>query len=101
MSGRLVGINSAGGGTFNNVGYAIAVDHVRRQLTGLLMQPYKLRSPALGMRVLDDEGAVVVMDVDERGPAAVHAFAEAYAARHRGGAADRRRARARAEEALS
>ena len=70
MSGRLVGINSAGGGTFNNVGYAIAVDHVRRQLTGLLMQPYKLRSPDLGMRVLDDDGAVVVMDVDERGPAA-------------------------------
>ena len=70
MSGRLVGINSAGGGTFNNVGYAIAVDHVRRQLTGLLMQPYKLRSPDLGMRVLDDEGEVVVMDVDERGPAA-------------------------------
>lgn len=70
MDGRLVGINSAGGGTFNNVGYAIAVDHVRRQLTGLLMQPYKLRSPDLGMRVLDDEGEVVVMDVDARGPAA-------------------------------
>lgn len=70
MNGRLVGINSAGGGTFNNVGYAIAVDHVRRQLTGLLMQPYKLRSPDLGMRVLDDESDVVVMDVDERGPAA-------------------------------
>jgi|GEM_PF-948202 len=71
MNGRLVGINSAGGGTINNVGYAIAVDHVRRQLTGLLMQPYKLRSPELGMRVLDDEGEVVVMDVDERGPAAL------------------------------
>ncbi|MFN3244732.1 MAG: trypsin-like peptidase domain-containing protein [Planctomycetota bacterium] len=70
MNGRLVGINSAGGGSLNNVGYAIAVDHVRRQLTGLLMQPYKLRSPELGMRVLDDEGEVVVMDVDERGPAA-------------------------------
>ena len=70
MGGRLVGINSAGGGSINNVGYAIAVDHVRRQLVGLLMQPYKLRSPDLGMRVLDDEGAVVVMDVDERGPAA-------------------------------
>ena len=39
--------------------------------------------------------------LDERDPAAVHAFAEAYAARHRGGAADRQRARARAEEALS
>ncbi len=70
MGGRLVGINSAGGGSINNVGYAIAVDHVRRQLTGLLMQPYKLRSPDLGMRVLDDEGEVVVMDVDPRGPAA-------------------------------
>ena len=27
--GRLIGINSAGGGTFNNRGYAIEVDHVR------------------------------------------------------------------------
>ena len=70
MNGRLVGINSAGGGTFNNVGYAIAVDHVRTQLTSLLMLPYKLRSVDLGMRVLDDEGKVLVMDVDERGPAA-------------------------------
>ncbi len=70
MDGRLVGINSAGGGTFNNVGYSIAVDHVRSQLTGLLMMAYKLRSVDLGMRILDDEGKVVVMDVDERGPAA-------------------------------
>ena len=69
MAGRLVGINSAGGGTFNNVGFAIEVDHVRRQLLGLLLQPYKLRSPELGLRVLDDEGEVVVMDVDTRGPA--------------------------------
>ena len=71
MNGRLVGINSAGGGTFNNVGYSIAVDHVRNQLTGLLMRAYKLRSADLGMRLLDDEGKVVVMDVDERGPAAL------------------------------
>ncbi|MEO6593785.1 MAG: trypsin-like peptidase domain-containing protein [Planctomycetota bacterium] len=70
MNGRLVGINSAGGGTFNNKGYAIAVDHVRRQVLGLLFAPYKLRSPDLGMRVIDDDGRVVVMDVDDRGPAA-------------------------------
>lgn len=70
MAGRLVGINSAGGGTFNNKGYAIAVDHVRRQLLGLLLQPYKLRSPELGLRVIDEDGKVLVMDVDERGPAA-------------------------------
>lgn len=70
MNGRLIGINSAGGGTFNNVGYSIAVDHVRSQLTGLLMMAYKLRSVDLGMRILDDEGKVVVLDVDERGPAA-------------------------------
>jgi hypothetical protein len=71
MNGRLVGINSAGGGTFNNVGYSIAVDHVRNQLTGLLMQAYKLRSCDLGLRVIDDAGKVAVMDVDERGPAAL------------------------------
>jgi len=71
MNGRLVGINSAGGGTFTNIGYAIAVDHVRAQVLGLLFAAYKLRSPDLGLRVLDDEGKVVVMDVDPRGPAAV------------------------------
>jgi S1-C subfamily serine protease len=70
MNGRLVGINSAGGGTFNNKGYAIAVDHVRNQLLGLLFAAYKLRSPDLGMRVLDAEGKVSVLDVDPRGPAA-------------------------------
>ncbi|MBL8755368.1 MAG: trypsin-like peptidase domain-containing protein [Planctomycetes bacterium] len=70
MNGRLVGINSAGGGTFNNKGYAIAVDHVRNQLLGLLFAAYKLRSPDLGMRVLDADGKVSVLDVDPRGPAA-------------------------------
>ncbi|MBL9078313.1 MAG: trypsin-like peptidase domain-containing protein [Planctomycetes bacterium] len=70
MNGRLVGINSAGGGTFNNKGYAIAVDHVRRQVLGLLFAAYKLRSPDLGLRVLDEQGQVLVMDVDWRGPAA-------------------------------
>lgn len=71
MNGRLVGINSAGGGTFNNVGYAISVDHVRQQITGLLLRAYKLRSVDLGMRIIDDEGKVLVMDVDGRGPAAL------------------------------
>lgn len=70
MNGRLVGINSAGGGTFNNKGYAIGVDHVRRQVLSLLFAAYKLRSPDLGLRVLDEGGRVVVMDCDWRGPAA-------------------------------
>lgn len=70
LAGRLVGINSAGGGTFNNRGYAISVDHVRRQVLGLLLQAYKLRSPDLGMAVLDSDGQVVVSLVDARGPAA-------------------------------
>ncbi len=70
MCGRLVGINSAGGGTFTNRGYAIAVDHVRQQVLTLLLQAYKLRSPELGLRVLDDDGKVVVLDTDPRGPAA-------------------------------
>jgi S1-C subfamily serine protease len=69
MHGRLVGINSAGGGTFTNRGYAIAVDHVRKQILTLLLQAYKLRSPELGLRAVDDEGKVVVMDTDPRGPA--------------------------------
>ncbi|MFN9757295.1 MAG: S1C family serine protease, partial [Planctomycetota bacterium] len=68
--GRLVGINSAGGGTFNNKGYAIEVDHVRKQLLGLLFSAYKLRSPDLGMRIVDDDGRTLVFDVDPRGPAA-------------------------------
>lgn len=70
MNGRLVGINSAGGGTFTNRGYAIAVDHVRTQVLGLLFAAYKLRSPELGIRVVDEAGKVVVSEVDERGPAA-------------------------------
>lgn len=70
MNGRLVGINSAGGGTFNNKGYAIAVDHVRKQVLGLLFAAYKLRSPELGVRVMDEQGKVFVMEVDDRGPAA-------------------------------
>lgn len=71
MNGRLVGINSAGGGTFTNKGYAIAVDHVRSQVLGLLFASYKLRSPELGLRAIDGDGdgSVVVMDVDPRGPA--------------------------------
>ncbi len=69
MNGRLVGINSAGGGTFNNKGYAIAVDHVRNQTLGLLFAAYKLRSADLGMRLLDADGKVTVFDVDPRGPA--------------------------------
>ncbi len=70
MNGRLVGINSAGGGTFNNKGYAIDVDHVRRQVLSLLFAAYKLRSADLGMRVMDDDGKVLVFDTDPRGPAA-------------------------------
>lgn len=69
MNGRLVGINSAGGGTFNNKGYAIAVDHVRERVLGLLLAAYKLRSPDLGLRVVDQDGKVLVLDVDPRGPA--------------------------------
>jgi S1-C subfamily serine protease len=69
MNGRLVGINSAGGGTFNNKGYAIEVGHVRKQALGLLLQSYKLRSPDLGMRLVDDDGKVLVLDCDPRGPA--------------------------------
>lgn len=70
MHGRLVGINSAGGGTFNNKGYAIEVNYVRAQVLGLLFAAYKLRSADLGMRVMDADGAVSVFDVDARGPAA-------------------------------
>jgi S1-C subfamily serine protease len=70
MNGRLVGINSAGGGTFNNKGYAIQVDHVRHTLLSLLLAAYKLRSPDLGMRVHDDGVKVLVFDTDPRGPAA-------------------------------
>lgn len=69
LHGRLVGINSAGGGTFTNRGFAIAVDHVRRQTLELLFAAYKLRSPDLGLRVLDDAAGVAVLDVDPRGPA--------------------------------
>jgi S1-C subfamily serine protease len=70
LAGRLIGINSAGGGKFTNVGYAIAVDHVRQQLLSLLLAAYKLRSPDLGIQVIDQDGKVLVATVDPRGPAA-------------------------------
>jgi len=69
-----------------------------RELDGsLLVVRASLRPASMaGLRA-----ALDLARLDEREPAGTHAFAEAYAARHRGGAADRRRARARAEEALS
>ncbi|MBL8725490.1 MAG: trypsin-like peptidase domain-containing protein [Planctomycetes bacterium] len=69
LHGRLVGINSAGGGTFTNRGFAIMVDHVRQQTLELLFAAYKLRSPDLGLRLLDDEQGVAVLEADPRGPA--------------------------------
>jgi S1-C subfamily serine protease len=69
LHGRLVGINSAGGGTFTNRGFAIMVDHVRKQTLELLFAAYKLRSPDLGLRLLDDASGVAVLEADPRGPA--------------------------------
>lgn len=70
LSGRLVGINSAGSHGASARGYAIAVDHVRQQVLGLLLSPEKLRSQNLGLRVVDQDGVVVVATVDPFGPGA-------------------------------
>ncbi|MBI5852901.1 MAG: trypsin-like peptidase domain-containing protein, partial [Planctomycetes bacterium] len=69
-AGRLLGINSAGASLHAVTGYAIAVDHVRQKLQTVLLSPEKLRSPYLGLTVLDDDGKVVVQSVDPFGPAA-------------------------------
>lgn len=70
LDGRLVGINSAGSRGIDARGYAIPVDHVRRQVLGLLLGPEKLRSPALGCRLADRDDGVVVDAVVPGGPAA-------------------------------
>ncbi len=69
LDGRLIGINSAGSSGLGSRGYAIPVDHVRRQVLGLLLTAEKLRSPNLGLRVIDADGAVGVLSVDAEGPA--------------------------------
>jgi S1-C subfamily serine protease len=69
LDGRLVGINSAGSGGVTSRGYAINVDHVRRQTLELLLTGNKLRSPNLGMIVKDKDGAIVVTELAEGGPA--------------------------------
>jgi hypothetical protein len=69
LRGRLVGINSAGSSGLQNRGYAIPVDHVRHQILSLLLSPEKLRSPSLGMEVVDQDGTVRVAKVATGGPA--------------------------------
>lgn len=70
IGGRLVGINSAGSHGASSRGYAIPVDHVRKQVLELLLSPQKLRSQNLGMMLGDQDGKVVVQIVDPYGPAA-------------------------------
>ena len=69
LDGHLIGINSAGSGGLSARGYAIDIDHVRRTTLELLLSPEKLRSPNLGCRVGDKDGAVVVTSVVPGGPA--------------------------------
>ncbi|MCC6785779.1 MAG: trypsin-like peptidase domain-containing protein [Planctomycetes bacterium] len=68
--GRLIGINSAGASLHAVTGYAISVDHVREKLQSVLLSPEKLRSPYVGLTVVDDDGRLVVQSVDPFGPAA-------------------------------
>lgn len=74
LDGRLIGINSAGGGGFSVTGFAIPVNHVRTKLLNLLLSPAKLRSSYVGMTYVDDEGpgktgALRLTAVDMQGPA--------------------------------
>lgn len=69
LQGRLVGINSAGSSGLSSRGYAIPVDHVRKQVLSLLLSAEKLRSPSLGLSVTDTERGVAVAAVVPGGPA--------------------------------
>jgi S1-C subfamily serine protease len=69
LQGRLVGINSAGSSGLSSRGYAIPVDHVRKQILSLLLSAEKLRSPSLGMSVTDTERGVAVAAVVPGSPA--------------------------------
>ena len=75
LDGRLIGINSAGGGGNETTGFAIPVNYVRSKVTNLLLSPEKLRSAYVGMTWADDpkddatQGALRVTAVAAHGPA--------------------------------
>ena len=69
LQGRLIGINSAGGGSHSATSYAIAVKRVREKTLGLLLTPEKLRSAYLGMEVRDIDGKLMIDTVSPFGPA--------------------------------
>jgi S1-C subfamily serine protease len=70
LNGRLVGINSAGSSGLSSRGYAIPVDHVRKQILGLLLTAEKLRSQSIGINVTDTADGVVIENVMPFSPAA-------------------------------
>lgn len=77
LDGRLIGINSAGGGGLETTGFAIPVNYVRSKLLNLLLSPEKLRSCYVGMTWSDVDptdgtsarGALRVTSVAPHGPA--------------------------------
>ena len=71
FAGRLIGINSAGGSVHAVTGFAIAADHVRERLHGLLLTPEKLRASYLGVVAVDEPVGVVVRALDRFSPAAL------------------------------
>jgi S1-C subfamily serine protease len=70
ISGRLVGVNSAGGGGRNVTGYAIPVNYVRDKLNNVLLSWRKLRCLYPGISLGDKGGYPTVATLDRFGPAA-------------------------------
>jgi serine protease Do len=74
ITGRLVGINNAMSAGAENIGFAIPMDVVRKEFQQQLLQSTSFvtngNAPWLGLEVADRDGAVVVAQVTEGGPAA-------------------------------
>jgi S1-C subfamily serine protease len=69
ITGKLIGINNAMAGNAQNIGFAIPVDKVVRVFREKLLSSESIAQVWFGMRVVDEDGAPVVRDVDPHGPA--------------------------------
>lgn len=70
ITGKLIGINNAMATSAENIGFAIPVNTVKRVFQDVLLSSDNMGAVWLGMNVVERDGAVVVTEVDPRGPAA-------------------------------
>lgn len=72
--GRLIGINSAGGGGRAVTSWSIPINHARLRINELLLGAKKMRRVYTGMRLADEDGKVRIQGLNPQGPAARAGF---------------------------